>query len=111
MGERDGRDLLIDPYSITPEMVQHIAKLAALEFQPSEEEHFLQELNRILEHMKQLKLLNVDQLEASIQTFPAVNVMREDQASPGLSQDQVLQNAPEKENGFFKIPPILETEA
>lgn len=101
----------MDPYSVGPSLVKHLAKLAALELDPSEEAHFMEELNRILSHMKQLKTLDTDNLEATFQTFPSTNVTRKDEIADSLSLPRVLQNAPEKEGAFFKMPPILETDA
>jgi len=101
---------LTDPYSITPEMVLHISKLASLELDETEKSHFAEELNAILGHMKQLKNLDTEHLEATFQTFPAVNVLRKDVPEPSLSTAEVLQNAPEKDGPFFKMPPILESD-
>ena len=38
------------------------------------------------------------------------NVSREDEARPGLNREAVLAGAPEHEDGFFKVPPVIETE-
>jgi aspartyl-tRNA(Asn)/glutamyl-tRNA(Gln) amidotransferase subunit C len=35
------------------------------------------------------------------------NVLREDVPSPGLPLDKVLQNAPEADGPFFKVPKII----
>ena len=39
---------------------------------------------------------------------PLQNVLREDEVAPSLSQDQVLANAPQQEEGHFKVRPVLE---
>ena len=38
------------------------------------------------------------------------NVVREDAPRPGLNREAVLAAAPEHEDGFFKVPPVIETE-
>jgi aspartyl-tRNA(Asn)/glutamyl-tRNA(Gln) amidotransferase subunit C len=40
--------------------------------------------------------------------MPLVNVMREDEAKPSLPLEKVLLNAPEEEDGQFKVPAVLE---
>lgn len=97
----------VSMYSVTPDVVRHIGQLAALELDAASETRFVNELNRILDYMKQLNALDTDGIEATFQTFPNVNVMREDRVTPSLSQEAVLQNAPEKEGSSFKVPPIL----
>lgn len=94
-------------YVITPELVRHIAQLAALELDEAAEKRFIQELNHVLNYMKQLEKLNTEGIEATFQTFQNVNAMREDKIAPSLSPEAVLQNAPDREAGAFKVPPIL----
>ena len=38
--------------------------------------------------------------------FDIVNVMREDKVISEITRDELLKNAPEEENGFFKVPKI-----
>ena len=40
--------------------------------------------------------------------LPLRNVMRPDVVQPSLSREAALQNAPDPENGFFKVPKIVE---
>jgi len=36
-----------------------------------------------------------------------VNVWREDEPSPSLSQEEALQNAPDRADAYFRVPPLL----
>lgn len=98
----------MDPYRVDSEKIHHLAALASLEFSPEEEKHFAEELNRILSHIRVLQKVNTEKIEAAFQTFPSTNVTRDDTVEPSLSLEQVLQNAPDRERVFFKMPPILE---
>jgi aspartyl-tRNA(Asn)/glutamyl-tRNA(Gln) amidotransferase subunit C len=40
--------------------------------------------------------------------MPLVNVMREDVAQPSLPIEKVMLNAPDEEDGQFKVPAVLE---
>lgn len=99
----------MDFYKVTPEVVHHIAKLAALDLGSGEDRRFVEELNAVLEYMKQIASLNTESLEATFQTREIQNVFRKDQPAPSLSPEEVLQNAPDQETAFIKAPPILET--
>jgi aspartyl-tRNA(Asn)/glutamyl-tRNA(Gln) amidotransferase subunit C len=93
---------------VTLETVRHLAHLSALTLTQEEENRLSQDLERILEYMEHLASLDTEGLEATFQIIPLSNVWREDEPAVCLSQDLALQNASEKENGFFKMPPILE---
>lgn len=38
--------------------------------------------------------------------LPLENVMREDEVKCEISKEELLKNAPEEEDGFFKVPKI-----
>ena len=40
--------------------------------------------------------------------LPMANVFREDIVKSSLARDAALSNAPVKENGYFKVPKVLE---
>ncbi|MFI2857985.1 Asp-tRNA(Asn)/Glu-tRNA(Gln) amidotransferase subunit GatC [Paenibacillus sp. JSM ZJ436] len=94
--------------SITTKDVQHVAKLARLNLTPQEEELFTGQLNAILQYAEKLKELDTDQVEATTHVLPLRNVMREDENRPSLPIEKVLLNAPDEEDGQFKVPAVLE---
>lgn len=100
----------MDPYVVDESVVKHIAKLASLDLEPGDESKFVHELNDVLSYMKRLNSAKTENLEATFQTFPSANVVREDVALPSLTPEAVLQNAPDREKNYFKMPPILESE-
>ena len=108
MAEAAVKRLTMDPYLITPDLVSHIAELAALDLDVEEKPQFLTDLNRILDHIKQLRSLNTEDAEVEFQAEGGLNRMREDKKEPFSLISNILQNAPEKVGDFFKIPPVLE---
>ncbi|MBO2945513.1 Asp-tRNA(Asn)/Glu-tRNA(Gln) amidotransferase subunit GatC [Paenibacillus sp. F411] len=94
--------------NITTKDVQHVAKLARLNLTPQEEELFTGQLNAILQYAEKLKELDTDQVEATTHVLPLRNVMREDENRPSLPIEKVLLNAPDEEDGQFKVPAVLE---
>ncbi|MNI37445.1 Aspartyl/glutamyl-tRNA(Asn/Gln) amidotransferase subunit C [compost metagenome] len=94
--------------SITVKDVEHVAKLARLELNDQEKQQFTEQLNAILKYAEQLEGLNTDDVPPTSHAMPLVNVMRKDEAKPSLPIEKVLLNAPEEEEGQFKVPAVLE---
>ena len=93
---------------ITIQDVEHVAKLARIELQDDEKEKFAEQLDAILQYIQKLDELNTDDVEPTSHVLPLVNVMREDEPRPSLPIDKVLLNAPDHEDGHFKVPAVLE---
>jgi aspartyl-tRNA(Asn)/glutamyl-tRNA(Gln) amidotransferase subunit C len=94
--------------SITIKEVEHVANLARLELSDAEKEQFAGQLNAILKYAEKLNQLDTDGIEPTSHVLPLANVMREDTVMPSLPIEKVLLNAPEEEDGQFKVPPVLE---
>ncbi|WP_159885222.1 Asp-tRNA(Asn)/Glu-tRNA(Gln) amidotransferase subunit GatC [Paenibacillus puerhi] len=94
--------------SITVKDVEHVAALARLELGKEEKEKFAEQLSAILNYAEQLGKLDTDDVEPTSHAMPLVNVMREDAVKPSLGVDKVLLNAPDEEDGQFKVPAVLE---
>ncbi|MDR0270925.1 Asp-tRNA(Asn)/Glu-tRNA(Gln) amidotransferase subunit GatC [Paenibacillus sp.] len=94
--------------SITNKDVQHVAKLARLNLSEEEEQMFTGQLNAILQYAEKLNELDTDGVEPTTHVLPVSNVMREDVQRESLSIEKVMANAPEEEDGQFKVPAVLE---
>lgn len=93
---------------ITPADVDHVANLARLVLSGAEKERFREQLNQILTAAVKLQELDTDGVVPTAHAIPVQNVFREDRPRPSLPKDRVLQNAPETEEGCFKVPKILD---
>ncbi|MBC8016636.1 MAG: Asp-tRNA(Asn)/Glu-tRNA(Gln) amidotransferase subunit GatC [Sporomusaceae bacterium] len=93
---------------ITCKDVANVALLSRLEFSESELEKFTGHMDAILEYAEVLNKLNVDNVEATAHVLPLKNVMRADEVKPSLQRELALFNAPEQEDGYFKVPKIME---
>ncbi|GIO69158.1 Asp-tRNA(Asn)/Glu-tRNA(Gln) amidotransferase subunit GatC [Paenibacillus sp. JTLBN-2024] len=94
--------------SITNQDVQHVAKLARLNLSADEEQKFTEQLNAILQYAEKLNELDTDGVEPTTHVLPVSNVMREDVKRESLPIEKVMLNAPEEEDGQFKVPAVLE---
>lgn len=93
---------------ITTEMVDRLATLARLEFNSREKEEVIADLNKMLDFVGKLNEVNTDGLEPLIYMNEATNVLREDEASVDITQQQALSNAPKKDSDYFKVPKVVE---
>ncbi len=66
------------------------------------------ELTTILEHVERIQTLDLEGVEPTSHTVPLANVLRPDETRPSLPQEAALANAPEAEDGRFKVPRIVE---
>lgn len=94
--------------TITKEDVEHVAALSKLEFSDEEKENYTKQLNVILEYVNQLNELDTEGIKPTYHVMSVTNVMREDEVRPSMSGDKVLMNAPETQEGCFKVPRIIE---
>jgi aspartyl-tRNA(Asn)/glutamyl-tRNA(Gln) amidotransferase subunit C len=92
---------------VTLEDVDHIAKLARLEFTKEEKEKFTHQLNEILAYVEQLNKLDTGNVEPLSHVIDLSNVFRRDEVKPGLTTEEALKNAPAKTEKFFKVPKVI----
>jgi aspartyl-tRNA(Asn)/glutamyl-tRNA(Gln) amidotransferase subunit C len=95
---------------ITKDVVEYVAHLSRLEFSPDEVNVYTAQLDRILEYMDKLNMLDTTGVEPTTHAIPLVDVMRADEVSIGLTIEESVGNAPERTDSFFKVPPIMEVE-
>ena len=93
--------------AISVKDVEHIGSLACIDMTEQEKELFANQFNAILDYFKELDGLNTEHVEPTHHVIGLTNVFREDVASEGLSQEEVLTNAPKKDKGFVKGPRIV----
>ena len=91
---------------ITVKDVEHVAKLARLELTDAEKEKFTKQLGDVLKYVEQMNEVDTTNVKPMAHAFDIVNVMREDEVVTEVSREELLKNAPEEENGFFKVPKI-----
>jgi len=92
---------------ITRQDVEHVARLARLALTEAEVEALTHELGAILDHAAEVSALQTADVPPTAHPLPLVNVLRPDEPRPGLPRDEVLAEAPEAEDGRFRVPRIL----
>ena len=90
---------------ITREEVLHVAKLARLELSDDEVAKFQEQLSDILEAVSKVSELDLSDVPPTSHPLDVANVWEADEPRPCLSLEDVFLNAPEAEDGYFKVPP------
>ncbi|PZD95694.1 Asp-tRNA(Asn)/Glu-tRNA(Gln) amidotransferase GatCAB subunit C [Paenibacillus sambharensis] len=94
--------------SITIKDVDHVANLARLTLSDEEKTTFADQLNAILKYAEKLNELDTDNVEPTSHVLPITNVLREDETRPSWPIEDVMRNAPDEEDGQFRVPAVLE---
>lgn len=88
--------------------VEHIAELARLGLSDEEKETFREQLSAILDYADMLQQLNTDEVPPTTSALPLDNVMRPDDVRPSLPVEDVLANASDQEDDYFRVRAVLD---
>jgi aspartyl-tRNA(Asn)/glutamyl-tRNA(Gln) amidotransferase subunit C len=88
--------------------VKKIAHLARLEFNEEGTEKMKKDMTQILDWVEQLNEVETTGIEPLTTMSSEVNVLREDIVGEHLSREQGLQNAPQRDSDYFRVPKVLE---
>ncbi len=93
---------------ITREQVEYVAKLARLAVSEEEKALFSRQLSSILTYVETLNRVDASQVEPTSHVIPMHNVLREDEVKASLPRESALANAPDSDQGCFRVPKIIE---
>ena len=94
--------------SVDAKTVRRIAHLARIAVADAEVEHLQGELNAILAFVEQLNQVDVVGVEPITSVTPMVMKKRADKVTDGGIPDDILKNAPAREDHFFVVPKVVE---
>jgi len=94
--------------ALTREEVANVAKLSRLALTEKELETYTEQLGKILQYVEKLNALDTSKVEPMISAAAKGNVFRPDEIRPGLSREEALKAAPEHDDEFFRVPPVIE---
>jgi aspartyl-tRNA(Asn)/glutamyl-tRNA(Gln) amidotransferase subunit C len=93
---------------ISEDTIRHVAKLARLAVTDEEARLLAPQLSDILDYANELQEVDLTDVEPTSHSFPLYNVLRKDEAKPGLSREAALKNAPDSDGGQVRVPAVLE---
>jgi aspartyl-tRNA(Asn)/glutamyl-tRNA(Gln) amidotransferase subunit C len=94
--------------SISRKDVQHIALLARMRLTEDELQQMAAQLSGILEHIAVLQEADVSDVPPSVSTLPPIEDLRTDIVAPSFPVDELLANAPEREESYIRVKAVLE---
>jgi aspartyl-tRNA(Asn)/glutamyl-tRNA(Gln) amidotransferase subunit C len=94
--------------SLTPDEVRHIARLARLGLTDADVARFSGQLSQIIDYFEEMSQVDTEDVPPTAYTLELHNVMRADDPDPSSERDDVLSNAPMREDDFFRVRAILE---
>lgn len=92
---------------INKQDVIHVAGLARLGLDEGEMESYEKELNDVLKFMEKLNELDTEGITPTTHVLDIHNIFREDVIKESLAVEEILSNAPDREDDYFKVPSIL----
>jgi aspartyl-tRNA(Asn)/glutamyl-tRNA(Gln) amidotransferase subunit C len=94
--------------SLTDQDVNHVARLARLALSDEERAKYRVQLEKILGHIASLGKYDVKDVPPTMHVVPVANAWREDEARRFPDIEKILENAPEREESFFKVRKVIE---
>ena len=88
--------------------INKIARLSRIKLDGKESEDYIKDLNSILDWVEQLNEINTDNVEPLTNISSSVLLKRDDISEDINSSEEILENAPEKIEGFFSVPKVVE---
>ena len=88
--------------------INKIARLSRIKLDDKESEDYIKDLNHILDWVEQLNEVDTEKVEPLSNISSSILPKREDISNDVNSSDEILENAPDKLEGFFSVPKVVE---
>ncbi len=88
--------------------IEKIAHLARLEIDEKDIPKMMEDMSKMISFVEKLNEVDTEGIEPLTTMSHEINALREDVVKDQLSREEVLKNAPKKDNGFFRVPKVLE---
>ena len=88
--------------------INKIAKLARIKLSEEESKELLKDMNSILDWVEQLKEVNTDSIDPLTNISSSILPQRIDESNDVNSSDEILKNSPDKLEGYFAVPKVVE---
>ena len=93
---------------VTENDVKIVASLSRLKINDEESVEVIAQLDKFLTYVENLQSVDTSKIEPTTYALPMQNIFREDKVKPSLNRELALSNAPVQDDGYFKVPRVLE---
>ena len=87
--------------------VRKVAQLSRLELPEDQIQTYTKQLEEILSYVEQLQEIDTENIPPTTRAVEVVNAMREDIVEVSCSREDLLNQAPQREGDFYRVPKIL----
>lgn len=94
--------------SLKPEDVMAIAHLARIEIKASDSGYYATDLSNILSLAEQMNAIDTTGVVAMAHPLDAIQRLRIDAVTESNQREKLQSNAPDVENGLFKVPKVID---
>jgi len=93
---------------ITDDLVKNVARLSRLYFSDEDAVKYGQQMSQIIAYIAQLNEVDTSSIQPTSYVLPSMkNVFREDNIRQSLPVEEALNNAPDKQGDFFRVPRVI----
>jgi len=92
---------------INKDEVKKVAHLARLELNENEINNHAEQLEKILDYIKQLEQIDTDDIPCTTRAIEVTNVFRKDENKNSECTEEILELGPSREDKYFKVPKII----
>ncbi|MBR6014077.1 MAG: Asp-tRNA(Asn)/Glu-tRNA(Gln) amidotransferase subunit GatC [Selenomonadaceae bacterium] len=93
---------------VTENDIKTVASLSRLKIDENESAEVIEQLDKFLTYVENLQSIDTENIQPTTYALPMQNVFRKDEVKESLDRELALSNAPLKEDGYFKVPRVLE---
>ena len=92
---------------ITKDEVKKVAHLARLELDENEIINHAEQLEKILDYIRQLEKIDTDDVPCTTRAIEVINVFRKDEKKNYDCTEELLELGPSREDKYYKVPKII----
>ena len=93
---------------VTEADIKTVASLSRLKIDETESAAVAEQLDKFLTYVENLQSIDTENIEPTTYALPMQNIFRADEVKPSLDRELAILNAPLAEDGYFKVPRVLE---
>ena len=92
---------------VTEALVKDLAHLSRLSFNELEKQEITKDLQRMISFVEKLNEIDTGNVEPLLHMTEAMDIYRKDEISGSMPKEEALQNAPNADMNYFKVPKVI----
>jgi len=94
---------------IDRDVIAHLEQLARLEIPPDQIDRATEQLGRIIAFVQKLQSVDTSGVPPTgMIAHAGREALRDDEVRPGLDRETILEQAPDRTEEYFRVPPVID---